>query len=219
MPPVRNQITLRVSNLLPAAELLSHKLADVGNVVEGPQEPLQLQQLPVGRVIEPALDGDAVIDLVTKRVRAVVDQDHLLHVALTDVQVLEVVALHRQTGLAEYSVLDVLALRIDAIEQLVGVDLLAGGEDDDLELSVDSLKELLKIGALPYVDAVLDALNTTGKTISASDIGSTVQWTKVSSRSSTKAIGGTVLSFGGRQILCCGYGTTRWYVGRLLMKR
>mmetsp|Transcript_13554 Transcript_13554/g.38794 ORF Transcript_13554/g.38794 Transcript_13554/m.38794 type:complete len:471 (-) Transcript_13554:1203-2615(-) len=150
--------TSRVSNLLPAAKFLPDKLTDIGGIVEGSQESLQLEQLPIGRIIEPALNGNAVIDLISKGMRAVVNEDHLLHVSLTDIQILEVVALHRQAGLAEHPMLDVLSLRIDAIQKLVGIDLLTGREDDDLEFSVDSLKEFLQIRTLPNVDAVLNAV-------------------------------------------------------------
>ena len=100
--------------------------------MESPQETLELEQLPIGRIIEPALNGNAVIDLIPKGMRAVIDKDHLLHIALAYVEILEVVAFYRQAGLTEHPMLDVLALRIDAIQQLVGIYLRATVREKDM---------------------------------------------------------------------------------------
>ena len=100
---------------------------------------LELEELPILPIVEPALDGDAVVDLIPKRVGGVVDENLASKGSPQDVQVLQVVALDREARLPEHPVLDVPSLRVDPVEKAVGIDLLASGENDDLELFADCL--------------------------------------------------------------------------------
>jgi hypothetical protein len=85
-------------------ELLTFKLArqnwpDIGHgyarriVQILSQEALELQEFLVFWIVKPRLDGDAIVDLVAKGMRRVVDQDGLRQVTAKDVEILQEVAL------------------------------------------------------------------------------------------------------------------------------
>lgn len=74
------------------------------------QKPSQFEQFAIVGTVEPAFNWYAIVDLVTKSVRAVVDQDCLGQIATQHVQVLQVVAFHRETRLPEETVVNVLLL-------------------------------------------------------------------------------------------------------------
>eukprot|EP00966_Prymnesium_polylepis_P131628 3044482-Prymnesium_polylepis.1 len=64
--------------------------------------------------------------------------------------------LDEDARVAEDAVLDPLALRVDDGEELVGVDLLRRGEDDDLEHLGHLLHEVVHVRPLAHEDLVVD---------------------------------------------------------------
>lgn len=70
------------------------------------EEGQQVEQLPVAAVHEPAFDGDPVLQLVPKGLRGVVHDHCLAEVPAQDGQVLDVVAVHKETMLTEQSTIN-----------------------------------------------------------------------------------------------------------------
>lgn len=62
-------------NELEGLELPPNSGSDIVNIVECATESLQLQKLSVVRILEPRLNGNSVVNLVTKGVGGVVDED------------------------------------------------------------------------------------------------------------------------------------------------
>ena len=96
---------------------LVHQLVQEGN---------QLHQLVVGSVNKPGLDGDPILQLVSKGLRRVVNDDSLAEVTAQDVEILDVVAVDTDTMLSEQSVLDPIPLGIQEVHQLVSIHLVKG---------------------------------------------------------------------------------------------
>lgn len=61
----------------------------------------QFDKFNIVLVIEPRLDGYAVVELIAERLRTVVDDDRTRHVSPQDRQVLDVIAVHAHAVLAE----------------------------------------------------------------------------------------------------------------------
>ena len=81
-------------------------------------------------------------------------------------QVLQVVALHQQTGLAEQAMLDQLPGRVNLVQQHVRVDLLGGREDHHLEALAHCLQEVVQIWPLAHIDLVHLSIETVRQGIS-----------------------------------------------------
>ena len=133
-------------------------LADNGSDVVGSenlsQKSQQLEELRVRIVVEPALNGDAIVNLVPVRVGRIIDEDSPREVSSQHGQVFEVVALHKQAGLAKEAVLDVLVLGVEQVEKHVGVDFLRCRKDDDFKRARNGFEKVVEVGPLPDVDVV-----------------------------------------------------------------
>jgi len=79
------------------------------------QEGDQLHQLVVRLVHEPRLNRDPILQLISKSLWGVVDDDGLLEVPPQDVQVFDVVAIDTDTVLSKKSELDPFPLRIQQV--------------------------------------------------------------------------------------------------------
>lgn len=104
-------------------EVAPHDGAHVVGVLDGGEEVGELEELRVLGVVEPGLDGDAVVHLVPEGVGRVVDKDRLREVPPQHVEVLEVVALDQEARVPEQPVLDELPLRVDYVQERVRVNL------------------------------------------------------------------------------------------------
>eukprot|EP00601_Ochromonadales_sp_CCMP2298_P013896 CAMPEP_0173232584 /NCGR_PEP_ID=MMETSP1142-20121109/9076_1 /TAXON_ID=483371 /ORGANISM="non described non described, Strain CCMP2298" /LENGTH=179 /DNA_ID=CAMNT_0014162179 /DNA_START=72 /DNA_END=612 /DNA_ORIENTATION=+ len=135
-------------------EVRPHYGSDVVHSLQGLEEPDQLQQLRVGVVVVPGLDGHSVVVVVAVGVRGVVHQQSRSQIPPQHMQVLEVVPLHQQARLSEQSVLDQLPGGIQLVQQRVRVHLLRSSEHDHLEAFADRLEEIVQVGALAYVHLV-----------------------------------------------------------------
>ena len=127
-------------------------LPDVGPHVLGlalqpREEGHQLHQLVVLLVHKPRLNGNPILQLISKGLKTrcfldlafskgerqlnhlwgVVNDDGLLEVPAQDVEVFDVVAVDADAVLSEKSELDPLSLRIQKVHQLVSVNLQKGG--------------------------------------------------------------------------------------------
>jgi hypothetical protein len=69
-------------------ELLPYQRPDVRGVLDGLEEAGKLEELGVGSVVKPGLDGNAVVKLVTKGMGRVVHQHSLGEVTTQNSQVL-----------------------------------------------------------------------------------------------------------------------------------
>jgi len=65
--------------------------------VQGSQEPFQFQQFGIVRIFEPGLNGNSIIDLVSKGMWTVIDQDGLVQVTTQNIQILQKVSFDRET--------------------------------------------------------------------------------------------------------------------------
>lgn len=90
--------------------------------------------------------------------RGVVDDDDPGQIAAENREVLHVVPLHEEARLAVDAVAEELPLRVQDVEQLLGVDALAGREDDDLEEARHPLHEVPQMRAAAHVDGVLSEI-------------------------------------------------------------
>lgn len=95
------------------------------------------------------------------RAGAVVDDDGLLQVPVEQAQVLDVVALVVDAGLAEEAGPDGV-LRIEQVEEGIGVLVEGGGVDHHLVVLGHLDQELVNAGALHHVDEVDDILDLRG---------------------------------------------------------
>jgi len=143
-------------------------LPDVGPHVLGlalqpREEGHQLHQLVVLLVHKPRLNGDPILQLISKGLWGVVDNDGLLEVPAQDVEVFDVVAVDADAVLSEKSELDPLPLRIQKVHQLVSVHLFAGSKEDQLKHLTDSLQELRKTRSCSHKNLVLLVLEHNGK--------------------------------------------------------
>ena len=82
----------------------------------------------------PAFNGNSVFELISECLRRVIDDDCLGKVSSQDIEVLDVVAVDADAVLAEQTILDVLPVGVQEIQQLVGVNFLGGGEQGDFVL-------------------------------------------------------------------------------------
>ena len=105
----------------------------------------QLLVIPVVVVWD---DRDAVLELVQVGIGSVIDQQHILHLPiLQHSQVLDIDALLGLPALAsEESVADVLVLRVEVVEDHIGVAFVTGREDNDLAHLRHFFQELLGVG-------------------------------------------------------------------------
>ena len=100
-------------------------------------------------VINKFEDRYSIVDLQTKAVEEVVDNDHVLEVTvLDDSEILDeeaILGLHAMLP-GEY-IWDVLVLRIDVIDDGICIVLGGGCEDDDLVGLAHVLEELHQVGS------------------------------------------------------------------------
>ena len=116
---------------------------DVRQVVD------QVLELAVLLVLLERRDGNPVVQLRPERVHRVVHDDQVLQVPVPEnPQVLYVhLVVRLDAAVSVESVLDVLLLGVDVVEDHVRVPLVGGGEADDLEVIVAELESLLGVGA------------------------------------------------------------------------
>mmetsp|Transcript_26149 Transcript_26149/g.49682 ORF Transcript_26149/g.49682 Transcript_26149/m.49682 type:complete len:365 (-) Transcript_26149:484-1578(-) len=139
---------------LPKAELLCNSGSNVISIHQGVQEREQLAQLHVLTIIEPTLDRNPVVNLEPERLRGVVYDDGMAHVAPKHREVLQVVAVHAHTRVSEDAVANQAALRVQNVEQLLGVDALGRREHNHLKLLRHLLHERVQSRPPPHVDLV-----------------------------------------------------------------
>ena len=96
----------RIHNQPMRLKLGPHHLPHVLHPMKRPQEPFQLQKLRVMRVVEPRFDGNAVVDIVSERVGAVVDEDGPSEITAEYGEVFEEISLDGEAGVAEHAMAD-----------------------------------------------------------------------------------------------------------------
>ena len=79
-------------------------------VMECTQEPFKLQELCVVLIVEPRLDRDSVVYLISKGVWGVVNKHGFRQVSAKNIQVLQIVPLDGQTGFTVEAMMNVFPL-------------------------------------------------------------------------------------------------------------
>jgi hypothetical protein len=91
---IQHHLSLTITDELPALEFTSDDRPDIWFVQDLSDEKLfEFPQLPIVRVFEPTFNGYTIIDLVTKRVWRIIDQQGCFQRSPQHVQVLEKVPL------------------------------------------------------------------------------------------------------------------------------
>mmetsp|Transcript_10462 Transcript_10462/g.28670 ORF Transcript_10462/g.28670 Transcript_10462/m.28670 type:complete len:200 (-) Transcript_10462:1107-1706(-) len=121
------------------------------------QEGQQSQELGVVLVVIPGLDGDAVLQLETERLRRVVHNYRVCQVSTQHRQVFQVISLPNNARVPVNPVTDVLSVGVNNIEQLLGIYLLRRGEDHNLKMPRHALQEGMQVGPLSNRHHVRDA--------------------------------------------------------------
>jgi hypothetical protein len=88
----------------------------------------QFKQFLIVLLEEPALNGNAVVNLVSERLRGIVDDYRSRQVPSENVQILYVIAVYKDAMLPEQTMTEISLMRVQEIQKLVGVDFFAGGE-------------------------------------------------------------------------------------------
>eukprot|EP00287_Rhodomonas_sp_CCMP768_P018254 CAMPEP_0202825404 /NCGR_PEP_ID=MMETSP1389-20130828/13016_1 /ASSEMBLY_ACC=CAM_ASM_000865 /TAXON_ID=302021 /ORGANISM="Rhodomonas sp., Strain CCMP768" /LENGTH=415 /DNA_ID=CAMNT_0049498633 /DNA_START=71 /DNA_END=1320 /DNA_ORIENTATION=+ len=140
-------------------ELVLDVRPHVLNASEGLEEGEELEETLVLGVAEPALDRDPVGQLVAEGLRGVVDDGDLGEVTAQHRQVLDVVVVDEDAGVAEDAVADELAVGVDHVEELVRVDLLRRREHNQLELVRQPLQKLDAVRPDLHPDRVILVLH------------------------------------------------------------
>lgn len=108
---------------------------------------LQGLQLEIGPAVVVGQNGDPVLGLGCVGVGCVVHQNHVAEVSVDHSQILGVHALRCLVAvLAEESVLDVLVVGIEVVEDHVGIAGVAGSEDNHLKVFAQVFENILSVG-------------------------------------------------------------------------
>ena len=96
------------------------------------QQPLQFHQFTIFRVPEPAEYRDPIIDLQSKAIDDIIDDQNVVQIPIQDPQIFDKLFLKRDTMISIQPVFEYCSLRIQKIYDLVCVLFNGCGESDNL---------------------------------------------------------------------------------------
>lgn len=106
----------------------------------------ETRQLLVFLIREPGGDGDSILHLVAKTLRAIVHNDGLGEIPPENGEVFDVVSLNADAVLPEESMADELLLPVQQVHQLIRVDFLGGRKENYLPTLRAAAEEFVETG-------------------------------------------------------------------------